>query len=230
MTISSLAVALPHAEPVFAECPHPVTWRYLLRTVHLNASGTVIPAQFPIPFCDDAVTPEVLTALEQSAELIRRLGQQQTEAILAIGRELIAVKELLPFDLLGPWIRKEFGMADETASGYTAATREIPADPPKKSPRPNLISWDREGQNGARGYADIELPCGVIIYHCPVFSGAQDGPYVEPSFPSHVDWPKAFFSDEFDDDILSQIREVDPGAFDEDRCRLRTETQSKGPA
>jgi hypothetical protein len=27
MTISPLAVALPHAERVFAECLHPVTWR-----------------------------------------------------------------------------------------------------------------------------------------------------------------------------------------------------------
>jgi hypothetical protein len=195
-----------------------------LTIVHINAFGSVIPVQFPKPFCDDAVTPEVLTALQQSAELIRRLGQQQTEAILAIGRELIAVKELLPFDQLGPWIRKEFGMTGDTASGYMAATREIPADPPsgKKSPRPKLISWDREGQNGARGYADIELPCGVIIYHCPVFSGGQDGPHVEPSYPTHVDWPDAFYSDGFDDDIVSQIREVDPGAFDEDRSRLRT--------
>ena len=200
--------------------------------MHLNASGTVIPAQFPIPFCDNGVTPEVLTALQQPAVLIRRLGQRQTEAILAIGRELMAVKELLPFDQLGPWIRKEFDMPDETASGYMAATQDIPADPPssKKSLRPKLISWRREGQNGPRGYADIELPCGVIIYHCAVFGGAQDGPYVEPSFPSHVDWPKAFFSDEFDNDILSQIREIDPGAFDEDRCRLRTDMQSKSPA
>jgi hypothetical protein len=181
-------------------------------TVHLNASGTVIPVQFPIPFCDDAVAPEVLTALQQSAELIRRLGQQQTEAILAIGRELMAVKELLPFDQMGPWIRKEFGMTDEPASGYMAATREIPADRPsgKKSPRPKLISWRREGQDGARGYADIELPFGVILYHCPVLGGGQDGPYVEQSFPAHVDWPKAFYRDEFDDDILSQIREIDP--------------------
>jgi hypothetical protein len=201
--------------------PSPCHLEITVTTVHLNASGTVIPAQFPIPFCDAAVTPEVLTALQQCAELIRRLGQQQTEAILAISRELIAVKELLPFDQFGPWIRKEFGMADETASGYMAATREIPADPPKKSPRPKLISWDREGQNGARCYADIELPCGVIVYHCPVFGGAQDGPYVEPSFPSHVDWPDAFYSDEFDDDILPQIREVDPGAFYEDRCRRK---------
>jgi hypothetical protein len=191
----------------------------------------LVPAQFPTPFSDQVVPQEVASALRQIAERIRRFGEQQNNAIVGIGRELARAKELLPSHLFGLWIRKEFGMADETASRYIA-TREIPADPPsgKKPPRPKLISWDGEGQNGARGFADIELPSGVIIYHCPVFRGGQDGPYVEPSFPSHVDWPNAFYRDEFNEDILSQMREIDPGAFDEDRCRLRTDMQSKSPA
>jgi hypothetical protein len=187
----------------------------------------LVPAQFPTPFSDQTVPQEVASASARLPNALDVLGTSKTMQSL----RLAGVKELLPSYLFGPWIRKEFGMTDETPSGYMAATREIPADPPsgKKSPRPKLTPWDREGQNGARGYADIELPCGVIIYHCAVFGGAQDGPYVEPSFPSHVDWPKAFFGGEFDNDIISQIGEIDPSVFDEE-CRLRTDMQSKSPA
>jgi hypothetical protein len=201
----------------------------------INAPIALIPAQFPTPFCDEAVAPEVATALRQSAERIRRLGEEQTEAILAIRRELIAVKELLPFDQFGPWIRKEFGMTDEAAAAYMAATRQIAAHPTsgKKSLRPKLISWhpDRERQSGPCGYADIELPSGITVY-CPVFTRGPAGTFVEWSFPSHIEWPddlhKALYGNEFNNDIIAQIREVDPGAFEHERCLARTANKRPG--
>jgi hypothetical protein len=70
----------------------------------INTPSALIPAQFPRPFREDMVTTEVAAVLRGSAELIRGLGQQQTEAILAIGKQLIAVQELLPDGELGPWI------------------------------------------------------------------------------------------------------------------------------
>jgi hypothetical protein len=92
-------------------------------------SATLIPAQFPGAFCEAAVSSLVATALCRSEEIIRRQGKAQTEAVLAIGREFIAVKELLPSDEFGPWLRREFDLAEETAGAYMAAARKIAADP-----------------------------------------------------------------------------------------------------
>jgi hypothetical protein len=196
----------------------------------INAPIALIPAQFSTPFCDEAVAPEVATALRQSAERIRRLGEEQTEAILAIRRELIAVKELLPFDQFGPWIRKEFGMTDETAAAYVGAARKIAADPAscKKSLRPKLISWhpDRARESGACGFAEVELPSGVTLA-CPVFADAPISPYFDAHQPEHVLWPEALYPHEFNDDILAQIREVDPGAF-EDHSTPTIATEAPG--
>src|SRR5262252_7992883 len=98
----------------------------------INATATLIPAEFPTPFRDDAISPEVATALRRCAKRIRRFGEQQTKVILAIGRELIAANGLLPPDQLGSWIRKEFGMRDETANAYMAAGRRIATDQPSQ--------------------------------------------------------------------------------------------------
>jgi hypothetical protein len=182
-----------------------------------KAPTNVVPAQFPTPFSDQAVPQEVATALRQAAERIRRFGDQQNKTILAIGRELVAVEELLPSHLLGPWIRKEFGMTDETAGAYVAATRKIAAD--AASGRPRLMSWhpDRERNSGACGIVEIELPSGVK-FACPVFDATELVPtHIQPEEPDYVSWPVALFPHEFQDDILARIREVDPGAFKEDR-------------
>lgn len=57
-------------------------------------------------FSEPEVTRDVAAALGKSAERIRRYGWQQTKAVLATRRELIAAMDLLPSDRLGPWSRR----------------------------------------------------------------------------------------------------------------------------
>ena len=128
-----------------------------------------VPAQFPTPFSEQAVPQEVASALRQAAERIRRFGEQQNKAILGIGRELAAAKEFLPsHHLLGPWIRKEFGMTDETAGAYLAAMLKMAADPASdnKLLRPKLIAWhpERERERSMRYRRDrAALRCSARL-------------------------------------------------------------------
>jgi hypothetical protein len=64
------------------------------------------------------------------------------------------------------------------------------------------------------GYGEvyIELPTGIRLY-CFVRAHGAD-PHVDLGTPFHVDWPEAIMN--FDDDILTQIQEIDPRAFDKD--------------
>jgi hypothetical protein len=41
----------------------------------INATATLIPAEFPTPFRGDAISPEVATALRRCAKRIRRFGE-----------------------------------------------------------------------------------------------------------------------------------------------------------
>jgi Protein of unknown function (DUF3102) len=82
------------------------------------ASGIAVAPQSPVAFSYEALSIEQETALQESAELIRTLGRQQTEAIVEIGRELMAVKERLPHGQFTAWLDAEFGMSDRTALNY----------------------------------------------------------------------------------------------------------------
>lgn len=68
--------------------------------------------------------------------------------------------------------------------------------------------------------AEIELPLGVTLC-CPVFVGGPISPCVDTSQPDHVNWSKALYGNDFDDEILAQIRELHPGAFEENRSPPR---------
>ena len=74
--------------------------------------------QPPAAFSYETLPIEQATALQQSAERIRSLGRQQTEAIVEIGRELISAKERLPHGEFTAWLDAEFGMSDRTALNY----------------------------------------------------------------------------------------------------------------
>lgn len=192
---------------------------------------SLIPPQFPTAYCDEQLPAEQASALRELAAHIKLRGAQQTEATLAIGRELIAAKERLSDDQFRAWIGKEFGMAEQTANSYIAVAEDATADPVRyRQMLPKLVRWnpDPAKLRGASGYADVELPWGVMLHDCPVFAGTRKGPYIEPSFPSHVGWPKQFYGDEFNDAIIAQIDEVDPLALNEHRRALRDRLAASG--
>jgi hypothetical protein len=173
-----------------------------------------IPIEFPRPFADGAVTPEIAAALREAAQGIRQYAEQQDATIAAIGCTLIATAERLSRDQFNQWVQREFGMAPRTARSYMAAARRYRA-PTKTKPAQTakLLDWNPKGSAGASGYAKIELPCGLVLHDCPVFIRASGGSYIEPSFPSHIELPMDVWGNEFDNVLMAQIREVDPGAF-----------------
>jgi hypothetical protein len=187
-----------------------------------DAFADLVPAEW----CDgdDTLRQGAAGALHQSAELIRRFEEQQTEARLAIGRELIAVGQLLPPDKFDAWIRGKLEMTDETACAYlVAANEKITADPAdcNKSLSAKLIGWQPDRDKAERyGYADIALPSGVTLRRCPVYSAGPDGPQVKLSCASHIFWLGGLYSDKFNQGIIEQIREVHPGAFEQEPSPL----------
>lgn len=171
-----------------------------------------IPTEFPRPFADSAVTPEIAAALREAAQGIREYAEQQDAAIAAIGRTLIATAERLSRDQFHLWVQREFGLAPRTACSYMAAARRYRAPKPKLASTAKLLDWNPKGSAGASGYATIQLSCGLVLHDCPVFIGTSGGSYIEPSFPSHIHFPVDVWGNEFDK-VLMQIRDVDPGAF-----------------
>jgi hypothetical protein len=188
-----------------------------------NAPADLVPALFPVPFCDHTVSPELAAVLHQYAARIRRLGEEQTEKSVQIGSNLLAAKELLSPEQFGPWFRTKFGMTDQTAAAYlAAATRKNAADAAtrRKPLKPKLVAWapGHEGQSGLWGHAHIELPTGLILEDCPVYTSwcGLPGPHVMISAAHGFYLPDSFWRDEFNDDIVAQIREVELCAFEEE--------------
>ena len=53
----------------------------------------------------------------------RAIAQQLDEAIVAIGQELIEIKEKLGHGHFGGWLKSEFGMSPDTAERYMRVVR-----------------------------------------------------------------------------------------------------------
>lgn len=62
-----------------------------------------------------------ITALASAADRIRSLHRGAVGNIVAIGRELLSVKEMLPHGQFHPWLEAEFGMSPRSAQNYMAA-------------------------------------------------------------------------------------------------------------
>ena len=67
----------------------------------------IIPEKFDYRLLDAAIAQQVQTA----AQRIRKLVKQSIEGVIAIGKELLAVKAALPHGSFVPWLRAEFGWA-----------------------------------------------------------------------------------------------------------------------
>lgn len=132
-----------------------------MKTAQFPGPLSLIPTQFPTAYCDEQLPSKEAAALRELAAHIRLRGAQQTEATLAIGRELIAAKERLSDDRFRAWIGKEFVMAEQTANSYIAVAEDATADPVRyRQMLPKLVRWnpDPAKLRGASGYADVELP------------------------------------------------------------------------
>ncbi len=62
--------------------------------------------------------PEVVRQVQPAVQRIRYLVSQTVKDIIAVGNELLAVKEALPHGSFGPWVRAEFSWAERTARNF----------------------------------------------------------------------------------------------------------------
>jgi hypothetical protein len=72
----------------------------------------------PASYDYSSLSPALATRLQQRVGRVRERLTVAAEAIVAIGRELIAAKDELPHGEFGPWLLAEFGMSDRTARNY----------------------------------------------------------------------------------------------------------------
>ena len=61
------------------------------------------------------------------AERIRQTVKRTIEDIIAVGNDLLAVKESLDHGQFGAWIRAEFGWTDRTARNFMAVAEQFGA-------------------------------------------------------------------------------------------------------
>jgi hypothetical protein len=78
-----------------------------------------------IPFDYAQLDPGFADESRACAARIRKLGIQQNDAIVAIGRELLHIKTKLGHGKFGPWLATEFDMSQATAERYMAVARRL---------------------------------------------------------------------------------------------------------
>jgi hypothetical protein len=80
----------------------------------------IIPEKFDYTL----LTLDIAQQVQTSAQRIRRLVEQTLADMIAVGNELLAMKETLPHGRFGPWLHAEFGWAERTARYFmTVAVR-----------------------------------------------------------------------------------------------------------
>ena len=68
-------------------------------------------------------------ALQQAAERIRSRIRTMKQDAIAIGREILTVKDRLPHGALSGWVEAELGVTPRTAQNYMSAARVVDAMP-----------------------------------------------------------------------------------------------------
>jgi hypothetical protein len=61
---------------------------------------------------------DIAQQVQSAAHRIRHMVRQTLEVLIAIGIDLLAVKQALPHGSFGPWLRAEFGWAERTARNF----------------------------------------------------------------------------------------------------------------
>jgi hypothetical protein len=100
-------------------------------------------------------------------------------------------------------------------------------------PRMRLVGWRPMLRNSLRGFADVELPCGLRILDCPVLESHGKTWAALPSKPvvtrdgtvskindkiqyaQMLEWRSRELSDTFSARIVALVRQTHPDAFEE---------------
>jgi hypothetical protein len=68
---------------------------------------------------------EIAQQVQKATERIRQLVKRTLEDLLAVGTELLTVKQSLPHGSFGPWLRAEFGWKERTARNFMAVAQRF---------------------------------------------------------------------------------------------------------
>ena len=101
-------------------------------------------------------------------------------------------------------------------------------------PGMELVKWTPQRKNALRGFADVRLPNGLVIYSCPVlfshgkawasFPGkpqiGRDGVPIKidgkPQYVKVIEWADRITADRFSERVIELVRERDPSVFADD--------------
>ena len=88
---------------------------------------TMSPGDLAIPerFDYSPLSTEVAQQAQTAAERIRCMVKRTLEDLLAVGEDLVAVKQALPHGSFGPWLRAEFGWSERTARNFMAVAERF---------------------------------------------------------------------------------------------------------
>lgn len=88
------------------------------------------------------ISTEAATEARAAAERIRVRMKRTAEDIIAIGLDLVAVKERLPHGAFLPWIEAEFGMSQQSASRFMAVANTYGGKLPNLSNLPPSVLYE----------------------------------------------------------------------------------------
>jgi hypothetical protein len=63
--------------------------------------------------------------VKEAADRIRQTVKRTIEDIIAVGKDLVTVKETLPHGQFTPWLRAEFGWTERTARNFMAVAEQF---------------------------------------------------------------------------------------------------------
>jgi hypothetical protein len=95
------------------------------RSAHHEAPPSEVQAFSPEHFDYSPLAPEVARQVQTAAQRLRQLVERTLQDLVVVGRELLAVKGVLPHGRFGPWLRAEFGWTERTARHFMAVAQRF---------------------------------------------------------------------------------------------------------
>jgi len=90
--------------------------------------------------CTGLSSAQVAT-IDKAAATIRQHDRSAREAILAIGKELLIVKDLLGHGRFGEWLKAEFDWSEKTAQNYMSVARAFASAPAAAAQFPANVAY-----------------------------------------------------------------------------------------